>query len=87
MSQESKYPLNNEKDEPALSAVYIILILTTIFLAVTIIGLRTYEGMIIEKQREAIEKAPTTELNEMRDANAANMNIVDKILLEQAKTK
>ena len=87
MSHESKYPLNNEKDEPAINAVYLILIVTTILIAVTILGLRSYEGMVIEKQRKAIEEAPITQLNEMREANASRMNIVNKTLAEQAKTK
>ena len=79
MSHESKYPLNNEKDEPAINAVYLILIVTTVLIAVTIIGLRSYEGMVIEKQRKAIEEAPTTQLNEMRAANASRMKSLIKL--------
>ncbi|MDD7985682.1 hypothetical protein PQO01_12045 [Lentisphaera marina] len=87
MSHESQYPLKNEVDEPAINAVYVILIVTAVFIAISIIGLRSYESMIAEKNREAREQAPTVELNEMREANQAKMTIIDKVLAEQGKTK
>ena len=87
MSHESKYPLNNEVDEPAINAVYVILIATAALLAVSIIGLRSYESMMAEKNRSVRELAPTTELNEMRDVNAPKKAIIDKVLAEQGKTK
>jgi hypothetical protein len=87
MSHESKYPLKNEVDEPAINAVYVILIATAALLAVSIIGLRSYESMMAEKNRSVREQAPTTELNEMRDANAPKKAIINKVLAEQGKTK
>lgn len=87
MSHESQYPLKNEVDEPAINAVYVILIVTAVFIAISIIGLRSYESMIAEKNREAREQAPTVELNEMREANQAKMTIIDKVLAEQGNTK
>jgi hypothetical protein len=87
MSHESQYPLKNEVDEPAINAVYVILIVTAIFIAISIVGLRSYESIIAEKNREARELAPTLELNEMREANQAKMTIINKVLAEKGKTK
>ena len=63
---QSKYPLNNEVDEPAIGAVYLILIVSVILLVVSFIGLRSYEQVVREKQRREKETAPTVELNELR---------------------
>ena len=87
MSHESQYPLKNEVDEPAINAVYVILIVTAIFIAISIVGLRSYESIIAEKNREVRELAPTLELNEMREANQAKMTIINKVLAEKGKTK
>ena len=87
MSQESQYPLKNEVDEPSINAVYVILIVTAALIAVSIIGLRSYESMIAQSTREAREQAPTVELNEMREANKAKMAIINNVLAEQGKTK
>ena len=86
-SHESKYPLKNEVDEPAIGAVYLILIVTTVLLAVTIIGLRSYESIMAERDRQAIEQAPNAELDAMRAANAPKMEIINKVLTEQGKNK
>ena len=86
-SHESKYPLKNEVDEPAINAVYLILIVTAALLAVTIIGLRSYESIMAEKNRAAYEQAPNVQLEEMRAANAPKMEIINKVLTEQGQTK
>jgi hypothetical protein len=86
MSHESKYPLNNEVDEPAIGAVYLILIVSVILLIVSFVGLRSYEQVVREKQRREKETAPTVELNELRESNAARLAIVNKVLDQQATT-
>ena len=86
-NHESKYPLKNEVDEPAINAVYLILIVTTALIALTIIALRSYESIMAERDRQAIEQAPNAQLDAMRESNAPKMEIINKVLSKQGKTK
>jgi len=83
---KSKYPLNNEVDEPSIGAVYLILVVCVLLLVVSFVGLRSYEQVVREKQRREKETAPTVELNELRESNAARLAIVNKVLDQQAAT-
>ena len=68
----------SEPDEPNVMAVYIIIVLSLLGLAVTMYGLAEYKGHLDSKRKARIESLAFEAAQEKK--NAAGMKVIDQII-------
>ena len=75
----------NEPDEPNIVAVYVIIVLSLVGLAVTMWGLAEYKSHIDKKRLDRIESAGIeAQQKKMQESNSAGMKAVEEILKEKS---
>ena len=75
----------NEPDEPNIVAVYVIIVLSLVGLAVTMWGLAEYKSHIDKKRLERIESAGfEVQQKKMQEKDATGMKAVEDVLKEKS---
>ena len=82
--QEREWTVN-EPDEPNITAVYVIIVLSLVGLAITMWGLAEYKGHIDKKRQERIQSVGIEESRKkIEEKDAPGMKVIEQIIEEKS---